>query len=177
MATKKELILINNYWLSEFDHLEKDYPTCFVCGKETHLQLCHLIPNKQGGSKDLSNIVLLCSRCHSDSPNTVIPQIMLDWIHEEALKYEQISHIKYDDILTKFKYLYTIYTRLKNTFGNVKNITDILPFITTKLHNDVLFVPQFYEANRNTFNLYYKYLSEYNNLEEDYLHYLLNKEE
>lgn len=174
MIRKKELIRINNYWLKEFDHLEENYPTCFICGKETNLQLCHLIPDKLGGTKEPDNIVLLCSRCHSNAPNIAIPQIMIDWIHEETLKYDLTTHMKLNDISIRFKYLYSIFTRLQQTFGNVKNITDIFPFVDSKLHKNVLCVPQYFEANNNTLSLYYKYLSEYDKLEEDFLHYLLD---
>ena len=172
MASKKELILINNYWLKEFDYLEEDYPTCFVCGKETNLQLCHLIPDKLGGPKQPDNIVLLCTRCHSKAPNIAIPQIMINWIHEETVKYNLITHMKWDDMFIKVEYLYSMFTRLQQTFSNIKNITDIFPFVESKLHKDVLCVPQFFEANNSTFTLYYKYLSEYDKLEEDYLHFL-----
>ena len=175
MTRKKELIRINNYWLKEFDYLEEDYPTCFGCGKETNLQLCHLIPDKLGGTKEPDNIVLLCSRCHSNAPNIAIPQIMIDWIHEETLKYDLTTHMKWEDISIRFKYLYSIFTRLQQSFGNVKNITDIFPFVDSKFHKEVLCVSKFFEANKNSCNLYYKYLSEYDKLEEDFLYYLLDK--
>src|SRR5258708_5821787 len=46
------------------------------------LERCHLVPRNRGGSYDLSNLVLLCKRCHEDAP--VIgrsPHHMIEWIN------------------------------------------------------------------------------------------------
>ena len=174
MANIKKLVEINNYWLTEFDHLEEDYPTCFVCGEEHGLELCHLIPKAKGGSNDPSNIVLLCRRCHSEAPNITIPEIMLKWIHEETSKYELLTHMKNKDLTTKIEYILTIYNRITKLFYNIQ-VSDVLQFIEAKVKKDVVSVPYFHEANRNTFILYYKYLSEYDKLEEDFSNYLYSK--
>lgn len=181
MANKDELIKINNYWLSEFGYLEEDYPTCFVCGETHHLEVCHLIPKALGGTKDPDNVVLLCRRCHSKAPNITIPQIMLNWIHKETEKYDLLFHIKKEDLMKRYKYTCDIYTRLANRFNNNNNIVvdadNMTGFIESKCKKDTLPVGQFYEANVNTYNLYLKYLSEYKDLELDYLEYLLSEKE
>jgi len=47
---------------------EADYMVCFACGdKRSGLQRCHIHPLCFGGSNDLSNIHILCRRCHLES--------------------------------------------------------------------------------------------------------------
>ena len=46
-----------------------------------NLQRCHIIPRQFGGSDDPSNLMLLCSRCHRDSPDTRSRQMFLHWFY------------------------------------------------------------------------------------------------
>jgi Zn finger protein HypA/HybF involved in hydrogenase expression len=53
---------------------------CWRCGCERHLQRCHIVPHSLGGEDSPKNIVLLCSRCHSEGPNVKDASVMWDWI-------------------------------------------------------------------------------------------------
>ncbi len=44
--------------------LARDHRQCQVCGKEHSAQVHHIIPRSQGGSNELSNLIVLCGRCH-----------------------------------------------------------------------------------------------------------------
>ncbi|MDJ0796020.1 MAG: HNH endonuclease [Calothrix sp. MO_167.B12] len=44
--------------------LERDNRQCQVCGKEHSAQVHHIIPRSQGGTNELSNLIVLCGRCH-----------------------------------------------------------------------------------------------------------------
>jgi hypothetical protein len=71
-------------------------PSCFACGwmatdpdeepilwrvwNRAQLQRCHLIPHALGGDDSPPNLVLLCSRCHSEAPDVGNPEYMLRWI-------------------------------------------------------------------------------------------------
>lgn len=174
MSKNDELIEINNYWLQEFPYLEIDYPTCFVCGKDKYLEKCHIIPKEKGGSATPDNLVLLCRSCHSKAPNTVIPRIMLDWIHKEVEKYDLVSHIKKDTFIEILGYGTHIYERLIPLSKNTDLIDE---FIRMKLNEDISIFSCFNEANTNTIAKYYKYLSECDTLELDYLQYLVKEYE
>jgi hypothetical protein len=70
-------------------------PCCFACGwysehwdKETPkasweratLERAHIVPRSLGGVDDASNVILLCSPCHRDSPDWHEPSAMARWI-------------------------------------------------------------------------------------------------
>lgn len=77
------------YWapLGIFDDLEPDH--CFACGGKRHLDRAHLIPRSTGGSCDVSNIVLLCHRCHREAPVIATsPRPMIDWIRRRECEAE-----------------------------------------------------------------------------------------
>jgi len=38
---------------------------CYICGRQNHLTLHHLIPKSLGGSDAPSNLVCLCENCHA----------------------------------------------------------------------------------------------------------------
>ena len=37
---------------------------CYVCKSQKKLDIHHIIPRKEGGTNDLTNLVLLCRKCH-----------------------------------------------------------------------------------------------------------------
>jgi len=78
-------------------------PSCWACGKwentsdctdpnaslskifkswdgATFLERCHVVPKMLGGSDDCSNLVLLCKKCHKDSPDVKNPKFIQRWI-------------------------------------------------------------------------------------------------
>ena len=44
--------------------LKRDHNTCHYCGGSAN-QVDHIIPRKQGGSNELSNLVAACSSCNA----------------------------------------------------------------------------------------------------------------
>ena len=40
------------------------FPVCVACGSTEDLQHHHLVPRKQGGTDDETNLVTLCTECH-----------------------------------------------------------------------------------------------------------------
>lgn len=60
-------------------------PACMACGKfdpdwdkpktpvakwnNAQLEICHVIAKQFGGTEDCSNLILLCKKCHRDSPD------------------------------------------------------------------------------------------------------------
>jgi hypothetical protein len=64
-------------------------PECWACRRyseswttweKTSLQRCHVVPSGNGGSDDSANLVLMCRRCHEDSPDTVIADVLFEWM-------------------------------------------------------------------------------------------------
>jgi hypothetical protein len=53
---------------------------CWRCGYESTLQRCHIVPASRGGTKEPSNLVLLCARCHREAPNISDPRFMWIWL-------------------------------------------------------------------------------------------------
>jgi len=71
MPAKKDIL---RYWSSptpEFEEFEIEInpsnPDCFACGDYLQVQRCHISPVNKGGSNDVSNIHLLCNKCHAES--------------------------------------------------------------------------------------------------------------
>lgn len=44
------------------------------------LQRCHIVARSLHGADDPSNLVILCSECHAESPDVDDPEIMWDWL-------------------------------------------------------------------------------------------------
>jgi hypothetical protein len=81
-------------------HLDVDNPCCFACGwfserwtegrsprkawERATLERAHIVPAGLGGSNAASNIILLCSPCHRDSPDWHDPWEMAVWISNRA---------------------------------------------------------------------------------------------
>lgn len=54
-------------WGKTRDHIRRRDQTCRNCGSTTGLQVHHRQPVSAGGSHNVSNLVLLCRRCHADA--------------------------------------------------------------------------------------------------------------
>lgn len=52
--------------------------------KETRSKLnrCHIIPGALGGADEPSNLFLMCSECHTLSPDTTYPSMFFKWVVE-----------------------------------------------------------------------------------------------
>ena len=76
---------IVRHWAEQgtFRRVESDEDkNCFACGDPARsLERCHLVAEAQGGGAEVSNIVLLCKRCHLEAPMIgSSAQPMIDWI-------------------------------------------------------------------------------------------------
>lgn len=98
MAARKALpsrYSIAQRWFPEFVE-DLSSPACFACNwagvkvgeykspvvawNSLRLERCHIVAASIGGSSDLSNLVLLCSRCHREAPMTANRTLMLQWM-------------------------------------------------------------------------------------------------
>jgi len=71
--------------------IENDIPHCWACNvtsvsasssyNDSYLGLdrCHIIPKALGGPDAVENLVLMCTRCHNDSPDTIDESIFWKW--------------------------------------------------------------------------------------------------
>lgn len=116
------------YWKDSsyqyFDYLmDWGEPSCWACGtfdgtldielkcyteieifrvweNHSYLQRCHIVPKALGGCNCESNLVLLCHRCHKDSPDTRDPIHFINWVRNKKKIYFQ--EIK--DVMTLLEY-------------------------------------------------------------------------
>lgn len=68
---------------------------CHRCGAKDNLQVHHIIPTKEGGTRDLRNLVVLCSSCHKtvEHQQKVIHEIIPDWDVIQILVRERLHCI------------------------------------------------------------------------------------
>lgn len=95
----------------EFVICDLGEPKCWACGKPTyaweekcypqwlengdyrsiwnskkvrsHLNRCHIIPESLGGNADLSNVFLMCPKCHEASPDTRNKGTFFRWVYRK----------------------------------------------------------------------------------------------
>lgn len=53
----------NSWWKTSAGVRKRDKGKCFYCG-ETATQVHHIIPLSRGGTNSMTNMVLVCERCH-----------------------------------------------------------------------------------------------------------------
>lgn len=101
---------IADYWSHHQDEsgLSVDWAEakelCWRCAQGRQLQRCHIVPRSLGGSESPSNLVLLCSQCHSEAPNVSDPEFMWVWLRAHAASlYGTYWH---ERALTEFKFIY-----------------------------------------------------------------------
>ena len=58
---------------------------CWRCSRNATLEKCHIIPHALGGTDSPDNLVLLCSRCHSEAPNVADQSFMWIWLRRYAV--------------------------------------------------------------------------------------------
>lgn len=51
----------------QFDSFGKTKLDCFACGSSENIQRCHIDARSVGGNDEVSNLHLLCARCHVES--------------------------------------------------------------------------------------------------------------
>ena len=85
-ALKTSMEEIADYWATRVDDSELNFDwseaheRCWRCGTTRSLQRCHIVAHSLGGSDEPSNLVILCSECHAESPDVDDPEIMWDWL-------------------------------------------------------------------------------------------------
>lgn len=72
-------------------YTEKGGCECWACGHSAkdydELERCHIIPNSLGGEDKPRNLILLCPKCHEESPDTVNAGAFLRWVFNRKCKY------------------------------------------------------------------------------------------
>lgn len=76
-----------------------------------------------GGEDKPSNIVLLCSRCHSEGPNVTDPEIMWDWIKAYKVPFYETFWSLLGQREYEFIYKKSIIAEIKEVMKSA-NITD-----------------------------------------------------
>lgn len=109
-----------DYWSRRIDEcgLSVDWSEatthCWRCGCKKNLQRCHIIPYALGGKDEPSNIVLLCSRCHSEGPNVNDPEIMWDWIRAYGVAFYETFWNSMGMKEYKFIYHKSLYSEIQD---------------------------------------------------------------
>lgn len=119
--TKTEDII--NYWSPILNESELNLDLdeldcrCWRCGQEKKLeklQRCHIVADSLGGSDEPSNFVLLCAKCHQESPDVDDPKYIwiwiksyrvevrdLFWVYEALKEYEHIFKTRFEEDLSE----------------------------------------------------------------------------
>lgn len=93
--------------------IEKNGAYCEMCGQtDVPLQVDHIVPISKGGLNEISNMQLLCYKCHMKKHNYYFDELgssnrkvpknyeLLNWAYRTNSKIE-IKYKKYDGIITK----------------------------------------------------------------------------
>lgn len=71
--------------------LNDELPRCWACLKiKSRLQRCHIVPDYSGGSPKAENLILMCYKCHLDSPTMDHPDAIWVWMNELILWRDEI---------------------------------------------------------------------------------------
>lgn len=110
MPSKAQIV---RYWIQwEKDHgtvppwgdWDWGEPACMACGwwregwgnaqgrrsdspslwRDVELERCHVVPRYMGGSDDVSNLVIMCSRCHASHLDSADPNVTYDYMRGRA---------------------------------------------------------------------------------------------
>ncbi|EPW1408059.1 HNH endonuclease, partial [Salmonella enterica subsp. enterica serovar Javiana] len=57
------------------------------------LERAHIIPHSLGGSNDVSNYILLCSKCHRESPDIANESALIEWMNEQPTEMESMLRL------------------------------------------------------------------------------------
>lgn len=86
-------------------------PQCWACyyyaeswpddwNKASGLDRCHIVPRAKGGSDEPLNIVLLCERCHEESPDHAESEYLFAWMRQRPKRFmgtwlpDQLNELK-----------------------------------------------------------------------------------
>lgn len=110
---------IAKYWkdkvFEKFNYImDWGEPSCWACGKwigsldidlddldddkifkawnnHDYLERCHIFPKAHGGCNCEANLVLLCKKCHKDSPDTKNLEIFITWVRNRKSDFHHMS--------------------------------------------------------------------------------------
>lgn len=77
---------------AKYDIKRSDAPweTILKCWDNIPLQRCHIVPKSLDGKDTVDNLFLLCRECHDLAPNSIYPEIFLEWVkHQSWYKREE----------------------------------------------------------------------------------------
>lgn len=63
--------------------IEGNEKTCFCCGIEGYIERAHIVPLSLGGTNSLDNLLLLCPKCHTESPDVIDARYMFEWLNQQ----------------------------------------------------------------------------------------------
>ncbi|MBT1868804.1 HNH endonuclease [Enterobacter mori] len=71
-----------------------DFNVCVCCGRESSkLERAHIIPHSLGGNNDVSNYILLCSKCHRESPDIANESAFIEWMNYQPTEMESLLRL------------------------------------------------------------------------------------
>jgi len=73
---------------------DADWVTILSCWNEIPLQRCHIVPRSLGGTKDVSNLFLMCRECHDLAPNTSFAEIFFEWARAQSSDVRETAKLK-----------------------------------------------------------------------------------
>ncbi|ECY6091243.1 HNH endonuclease, partial [Salmonella enterica subsp. enterica serovar Enteritidis] len=57
------------------------------------LERAHIIPHSLGGSNDVSNYILLCNKCHRESPDIANESALIEWMNGQPTEMESMLRL------------------------------------------------------------------------------------
>jgi 5-methylcytosine-specific restriction endonuclease McrA len=80
----------------DLDNLKDEFKIFRAWEKHNYLQRCHIVPKAFGGCNCEANLVLLCHRCHKDSPDTRDPIHFINWVKNK----KKVIHLEIENVMT-----------------------------------------------------------------------------
>ena len=72
-----------------YNHAKKLY-WCFACGRQGHVEKCHIVPYNGGDNDTVDNLHLLCPLCHKES-EVLSGDAYFDWIKNKESYFNVVS--------------------------------------------------------------------------------------
>ncbi|MFI3409969.1 HNH endonuclease [Citrobacter braakii] len=66
---------------------------CLLWPRILKIGEAHIIPHSLGGSNDVSNYILLCNKCHRESPDIANESALIEWMNEQPTEMESMLRL------------------------------------------------------------------------------------